>query len=67
MKDVVSPVPPEEVRNVIRKCLQDAALVNYTRICNEAKLEREVLHQGYSNRQLCVLHAVRFSKACFSH
>ncbi|VDK83689.1 unnamed protein product [Litomosoides sigmodontis] len=44
MKDVVSPVPPEEVRNVIRKCLQDAALVNYTRICNEAKLEREVLH-----------------------
>ncbi|VDP12922.1 unnamed protein product, partial [Onchocerca flexuosa] len=50
MKDVVSPVPPEEVRNVIRKCLQDAALVNYTRICNEAKLEREVLHQGYSNK-----------------
>ncbi|VDK30017.1 unnamed protein product [Gongylonema pulchrum] len=45
MKDVVSPVPPEEVRNVIRKCLQDAALVNYTRICNEAKLEREVLRQ----------------------
>ncbi|MCP9265670.1 hypothetical protein DINM_021018 [Dirofilaria immitis] len=45
MKDVVSPVPPEEVRNVIRKCLQDAALVNYTRICNEAKLEREVLQQ----------------------
>uniref|UniRef100_A0A914ZM37 Calcium-dependent secretion activator n=2 Tax=Parascaris univalens TaxID=6257 RepID=A0A914ZM37_PARUN len=45
MKDVVSPVPPEEVRNVIRKCLEDAALVNYTRICNEAKLEREVLRQ----------------------
>lgn len=50
MKDVVSPVPPEEVRNVIRKCLQDAALVNYTRICNEAKLEREVLRQGHSNK-----------------
>ncbi|VIO87077.1 Uncharacterized protein BM_BM7580 [Brugia malayi] len=42
MKDVVSPVPPEEVRNVIRKCLQDAALVNYTRICNEAKLEQHM-------------------------
>ena len=40
MKDVVSPVPPEEVRAVIRKCLEDAALVNYTRICNEAKIER---------------------------
>lgn len=50
MKDVVSPVPPEEVRNVIRKCLQDAALVNYTRICNEAKLEREVLHQSHSKK-----------------
>lgn len=49
MKDVVSPVPPEEVRNVIRKCLEDAALVNYTRICNEAMLEREVLHKGHSN------------------
>uniref|UniRef100_A0A1I7VZS2 MHD1 domain-containing protein n=1 Tax=Loa loa TaxID=7209 RepID=A0A1I7VZS2_LOALO len=42
MKDVASPVPPEEVRNVIRKCLQDAALVNYTRICNEAKLEQRM-------------------------
>ncbi|KAK6009345.1 hypothetical protein OSTOST_25749 [Ostertagia ostertagi] len=41
MKDVVSPVPPEEVRAVIRKCLEDAALVNYTRICNEAKIERK--------------------------
>lgn len=40
MKDVVSPVPPEEVRAVIRKCLEDAALVNYTRICNDAKIER---------------------------
>lgn len=56
MKDVVSPVPPEEVRNVIRKCLQDAALVNYTRICNEAKLEREVLHPGQStnNYAFCI-------------
>ncbi|EFO93024.1 CRE-UNC-31 protein [Caenorhabditis remanei] len=42
MKDVVSPVPPEEVRAVIRKCLEDAALVNYTRICNEAKIEQRM-------------------------
>jgi len=45
MKDVVSPVPPEEVRAVIRKCLEDAALVNYTRICNEAKIERILVHR----------------------
>ncbi|KAF7633095.1 hypothetical protein Mgra_00007524 [Meloidogyne graminicola] len=42
MKDVVSPVPPEEVRSVIKKCLEDAALVNYTRICNEAKIEQRM-------------------------
>lgn len=42
MKDVVSPVPPDEVRQVIRKCLDDAALVNYTRICNDAKIERRL-------------------------
>jgi hypothetical protein len=43
MKDVVSPVPPEEVRAVIRKCLEDAALVNYTRICNDARIERKLI------------------------
>lgn len=43
MKDVVTPVSPEEVRGVIRKCLEDAALINYTRICNEAKIERKFL------------------------
>ncbi|CAJ0587828.1 unnamed protein product, partial [Mesorhabditis spiculigera] len=42
MKDVVSPVPPEEVRAVIRQCLENAALVNYTRICNEAKIEQRM-------------------------
>ncbi len=41
MKDVVTPVPPDEVRAVIRKCLENAAFVNYTRICNEAKIERQ--------------------------
>lgn len=49
MKDVVSPVPPEEVRAVIRKCLEDAALVNYTRICNDAKIERRFLVLKFIN------------------
>jgi hypothetical protein len=40
MKDVVTPVPPDEVRSVIRKSLENAALVNYARICNDAKIER---------------------------
>ncbi|ESP01120.1 hypothetical protein LOTGIDRAFT_139881 [Lottia gigantea] len=39
MKDIVTPVPPEEVRLVIKKCLENAALVNYTRISEYAKIE----------------------------
>lgn len=39
MKDVMAPVPPEEVRAVIKQCLSKSALVNYTRISNDVKLE----------------------------
>lgn len=39
MKDIVTPVTPEEVKTVIRKCLENAALVNYTRISQNAKVE----------------------------
>lgn len=42
MKDIVTPVPPEEVRNVIKKCLENAALVNYTRISEYAKIEGKI-------------------------
>jgi len=39
MKDIVTPVPPEETRTVIKKCLENAALVNYTQLSNEAKID----------------------------
>ncbi|KRT84972.1 Pleckstrin homology domain containing protein [Oryctes borbonicus] len=39
MKDIVTPVPPEEVRGMIKKSLETAALVNYTRLSSEAKIE----------------------------
>ena len=39
MKDVLTPAPPEEVRGVIKKCLENAALVNYTRISEQARIE----------------------------
>uniref|UniRef100_T1JIF6 MUN domain-containing protein n=1 Tax=Strigamia maritima TaxID=126957 RepID=T1JIF6_STRMM len=42
MKDIVTPVPPEEVRNMIKKCLENAALVNYTRLSAEAKVEEDL-------------------------
>lgn len=46
MKDIVTPVPQEEVKAVIRRCLEQAALVNYQRLSEYAKLEGKfVLHR----------------------
>ncbi|XP_055857729.1 calcium-dependent secretion activator isoform X6 [Episyrphus balteatus] len=42
MKDIVTPVPPEEVRQMIKKSLETAALVNYTRLSSEAKIEEDL-------------------------
>lgn len=42
MKDIVTPVPAEDVRVVIKKCLEEAALVNYTRVSEYAKVEGEL-------------------------
>ncbi|XP_017467717.1 PREDICTED: calcium-dependent secretion activator isoform X6 [Rhagoletis zephyria] len=42
MKDIVTPVPPEEVRMMIKKSLETAALVNYTRLSSEAKIEEDL-------------------------
>ena len=39
MKDGVSPVPQEEVKTLIKNCLEKAALVNYTKLSAEAKIE----------------------------
>ena len=41
MKDISTPVPPSEVRAVIKKSLENAALVNYERLSEEARLEGE--------------------------
>lgn len=41
MKDIVTPVPPEEVRATIKKSLENAALDNYSRLSAEAKIEGE--------------------------
>uniref|UniRef100_A0A8C9YYM7 Calcium-dependent secretion activator 1-like n=1 Tax=Sander lucioperca TaxID=283035 RepID=A0A8C9YYM7_SANLU len=39
MKDIVTPVPQEEVKGVIRKCLEQAAQLNYERIKEYATIE----------------------------
>nr|XP_042901988.1 calcium-dependent secretion activator isoform X12 [Parasteatoda tepidariorum] len=48
MKDVMTPAPPEEVRSVIKKCLENAALVNYTRISEQAKIEESEMDENAS-------------------
>lgn len=44
MKDIVTPVPQEEVKGVIRKCLEQAAQLNYQRITEYAKIEGNQTH-----------------------
>lgn len=39
MKDTGVPADAEEVRGVIRKCLHQAALVNYARVSEYASIE----------------------------
>ncbi|KAM9813537.1 calcium-dependent secretion activator 1-like isoform 5-T5 [Neosynchiropus ocellatus] len=42
MRDIVTPVPQEDVKSVIGRCLEQAALVNYQRLSEYAKLEENV-------------------------
>lgn len=39
MRDIVTPMLQEEVKMVIRRCLEQAALVNYQRLSEYAKVE----------------------------
>ena len=35
----MTPVPVEEINAVVRKCLEKAALINYTKMSEAAKIE----------------------------
>jgi len=39
MKDLVTPVPVEEINSVVKSCLEKAALINYTKLSEAAKIE----------------------------
>jgi len=43
MKDISTPVPQNEVRSVIKKSLENAALVNYERLSEEARIEEDMV------------------------
>eukprot|EP00076_Gallus_gallus_P017866 XP_015137706.1 calcium-dependent secretion activator 2 isoform X14 [Gallus gallus] len=51
MKDIATPIPAEEVKKVVRKCLEKAALINYTRLTEYAKIE-EAMNQATPARKL---------------
>ncbi|XP_067855902.1 calcium-dependent secretion activator 2 isoform X1 [Heptranchias perlo] len=51
MKDIATPMPPEDVKKVVRKCLEKAALINYSHLSEYAKIE-ETLSQGTPARRL---------------
>ncbi|XP_072123974.1 calcium-dependent secretion activator 2 isoform X3 [Mobula birostris] len=51
MKDIATPVPPEDVKKVVRKCLEKAALINYSHLSEYAKIE-EALSQGTPAKRL---------------
>ncbi|KAM3673452.1 calcium-dependent secretion activator 2 isoform 6-T6 [Ammospiza maritima maritima] len=51
MKDIATPIPAEEVKKVVRKCLEKAALINYTRLTEYAKIE-EIMNQATPARKL---------------
>lgn len=38
MIDIVTPVPPDDVRKLIKKSLEEAALHNYTQLATQAGL-----------------------------
>lgn len=42
MKEGVSPVSTEDVKALIKACLETAALVNYTKLSAEAKIEDDL-------------------------
>jgi len=39
MKDLVTPVPVDEIQSVVKKSLEKAALINYTKMSDAAKIE----------------------------
>ncbi|KAG1933307.1 calcium-dependent secretion activator [Pimephales promelas] len=39
MKDITTPVPTEEMRKIVQKCLEKAALINYSQLTDYAQIE----------------------------
>lgn len=44
MKDITTPVPPEEMKNLVKKCLEKAATVNYSQLMEYAQVKGKGCH-----------------------
>ena len=61
MKDISTPVPPHEVRSVIKTSLEKAALVNYERLSEEARIEAERDNpQGGTRKRIFFLRKTKY-------
>ncbi|XP_075201183.1 calcium-dependent secretion activator 2 isoform X10 [Anomaloglossus baeobatrachus] len=56
MKDIATPIPADEVKKVVRRCLEKAALINYTRLTEYAKIEETMSQEEPSKKLRDVLH-----------
>ncbi|KAK3575582.1 hypothetical protein QTP86_030515 [Hemibagrus guttatus] len=60
MKDIVTPVPQDDVKAVIRKCLEQAAQINYQRITEYARVEENVANLATPAKKL--EHVIRLAE-----
>ncbi|XP_072003109.1 calcium-dependent secretion activator 2 isoform X9 [Engystomops pustulosus] len=56
MKDIATPIPAEDVKKVVRRCLEKAALINYTRLTEYARIEETMGQENFSKKLSDVLH-----------
>lgn len=54
MKDITTPVPPEEMKKLVQKCLEKAAQINYSQLVEYAQIKGKYFHlvnlMGRSNQ-----------------
>lgn len=43
MKDITTPVPPEEMKKLVQKCLEKAAEINYSQLMEYAQIKGEII------------------------
>ncbi|XP_070763631.1 calcium-dependent secretion activator 2 isoform X9 [Enoplosus armatus] len=52
MKDITTPVPPEEMKKLVQKCLEKAAGINYSQLIEYAQIKGEMDAQAAPEKRL---------------